>query len=105
MMPLGGKKGNCTAKMHNDDACLPPMMHHLSYLEKLGKVRATRVVATSVDGETGLSNREKSIEIGNCNCYKHYMTMLEHEVSCKVNGATIVVGQNGKPVEHGYFSF
>ena len=60
----------------------------------------------------GLSNRKESVEnvylpisMGYCNCYKHYMTMLGYEVCCKVIGAMMVVGQNGKPVEHGYLSF
>ena len=46
---MGGKKGNGNAKIKNDDPHLPNLLHHLYYLEKLGKVRATRVVATSVD--------------------------------------------------------
>jgi hypothetical protein len=56
IMPLGRKKGNQNAKMQDDEPRLPMMLHHLSYLEKLGEVRAARVIATSVDGEADLSN-------------------------------------------------
>ena len=51
-----GKRSNVTIK--NDDPRMIHLQNHFDYLHKLGQVRATRVIATVVDGERGLTNRE-----------------------------------------------
>ena len=79
----------------------------------LGKVRATRVVSTLVDGEIGQANRNDTVDMiyllismGYRSCYKRYMASLGHDVRCKANGSIIVDGtEEGKPIDHGFVSF
>ena len=105
-----GKRSH--AAMKENDPRSEPLKHHLEYLLNLGEVRATRVVATLVDGVRGQTNREDTVEMvylpismGYRNCYKRYMSSLGFEVRCKPNGAVYVKGVNeGKPVDHGFVS-
>ena len=60
---------------------------HFDYLLQLGEVRATRMIATLVDGVAGRTNREKveemvylPISMGYQNCYRQYIALL----GCKV---------------------
>jgi len=64
-----------------------PLLHHFEYLKNLGEVRATRVVATLVDGMGGRANRDNNIDItylpismGYRSCYKWYMKALGYDV-------------------------
>jgi hypothetical protein len=60
-----------------------PVLHHFEYLKNLGEVRATRAVATLVDGMGGHANRDDNIDVtylpilmGYRSCYKRYMKAL-----------------------------
>jgi hypothetical protein len=60
-----------------------PLVNHFEYLKNLGEVRATRVVATLVDGMGGHVNRDDDINViylpismGYRSCYKRYMKSL-----------------------------
>ena len=64
-----------------------PLLHHFEYLKNLGEVRATRVVATLVDGMGGHANRDNNIDVtylpilmGYRSCYKRYMKALGYNV-------------------------
>ncbi len=69
-----GEKSNMAIK--DDD---PPMIHlsnHFEYLYKLGKIRATKVIAKVVDGARSRANQEDTdgniylpISMGYFNCY------------------------------------
>lgn len=95
-----GKKSNVTIK--NDDPRMIHLRHHFDYLHKLGEVRATRVIATVVDGERGLANREDTngntylpISMGYRNCYYRYMESLGYKVTVGPNGTLTVEGADG----------
>ena len=51
-----GKKSNVTIK--KDDPHMIHLKNYVDYLHKLGKGRATKVIATVVDGACGCANRE-----------------------------------------------
>ena len=88
---------------------------HYEYLLNLGEVRATRVVATLVDGVQGHANRDVGIvddcdevtvdmihlpmTMGYRNCYKRYMASLDYNVSSTAQGGLIVTGVGGKAVD------
>jgi len=40
-----------------------PLLHHFEYLQNLGEVRGTQVVATLVDGMCGHANRDDNIDV------------------------------------------
>jgi hypothetical protein len=86
------------------------LKEHFEYLLELGECRATRVIATLVDGKTGHTNRDDTvnmvylpISMGYRNCYKRYMARLGYDVSCKPNGAIVVDGIDGKVVDPGEY--
>jgi hypothetical protein len=95
-----GKKSNVTIK--NDDPRMIHLRHHFDYLHKLGEVRATRVIATVVDGERGLANREDTngniylpISMGYRNCYYRYLESLGYKVTVGPNGTLTIEGADG----------
>jgi hypothetical protein len=74
-------------------------MRHFEYLKNLGKVQATQVVATLVDGMQGHANCNDSINVtylsismGYWSCYKQYMALLGYAVQTTEMGAFIVIG-------------
>ena len=62
-MPVDARKGNKNAKMHVDDPCLPALNNSLKYLLGLGEVHATQAVATLVDGASGHTNRNDTVDV------------------------------------------
>jgi hypothetical protein len=88
-------------------------MRHFEYLKNLGEVRATRVVATLVDGVQGHANCNGSLDmiylpilLVYWSCYKRYMALLGYIVHMTVMGAFSVTGGYGKEVDAGeYYSF
>ena len=121
IMPLSGNHGKPShAEMKADDPRTTPLLHHMEYLLKLGEVRATRVVATLVDGVQGHVNREDTVDMvylpmsmGYRNCYKRYMNSIGFKIRCNPKGGIIVVDgmemeegdKKKKPRELGYVSF
>jgi hypothetical protein len=112
IMPVDARMGNLNAKMRDDDPRLPALKNSLDYLLGLGEVRATRAVATLVDGASGHANRNDTVDnvylpisMGYRSCYKRYMASIGHDVSCQPNGAVRVEGKLGKPSDNGYVSF
>ena len=108
------RMSNVTMKV--DDPRSAPLKYHLDYLLELGKVRATRVVATLSDdgGVQGHANRDDMVDMvylpismGYRNCYKRYMHSLGYKIRCKPDGAKYIVDGivDGKPSDHGYVSF
>jgi len=103
------------AAMKADDPQSTLLKYHLDYLLELGKVQATRVVATLSDGgEQGHANREDTVDMvylpismGYRNCYKRYMHSLGYKIRCKPDGANNIVDGivDGKPSDHSYVSF
>jgi hypothetical protein len=51
-----GKKNYNAIKKNNQK--YEPLLRHFEYLKNLGEVRATKVVATLVDGMQGHANRD-----------------------------------------------
>jgi hypothetical protein len=51
------------AELKADNPQSISLHHHLDYLLNLGEVRATRVVATFVDGMHGHANRDDTIDM------------------------------------------
>jgi len=93
-----------------DDERAAVLKEHFEYLLELGEVRATRVVATLVDGEHGHTNREDTTDMvylpssfGFRPCYKRYMEGLGYAVTCRPNGGIIVEGIDGKEIDHSEF--
>jgi hypothetical protein len=120
IMPLSGNLGTPShATMKANDPRAAPLQHHMEYLLELGEVRATRVVATLVDGIQGRANREDTVDnvylpmsMGYRNCYNRYMNSLGFKTRCKANGELVVDGiemeeggRKKKPIELGYVSF
>jgi hypothetical protein len=90
----------------NDVKRNEPLMHHFEYLLNLGEVRATRVVATLVDGVQGHANREDTVEqtylpisMGYRSCYRWYMASIGYKVRTTGVGVAIVEGVEGKPID------
>ena len=82
---------------------LLPLMRHLEHLTQLGEVRATRSVATLVDGTLGHANRDEDDEaiflpmsMGYRNCYKRYMASLGYSVRSTAVGVLIVERLTGE---------
>jgi hypothetical protein len=97
-----------------DDERGKALKEHFDYLLQLGEVRATRVIATMVDGEQGHTNRGESVVDSNTfvylplsfgfrPCYKRYMAGMGYKVSCRPNGGIIVEGIDGKPINREEF--
>ncbi len=99
--------------IEENDQKYEPLMRHFEYLKNLGEVRATRVVATLVDGMQGHANCNNSINVtylpismGYRSCYKWYMASLGYTVRMMEMGAFIVMGGGSKEVDAGeYCSF
>ncbi len=79
----------------------PPLLHHFKYLKNLGEVRATRVVATLVDGMGGHANRDNNIDVtylpismGYRSCYKRYMKALGYDVRTTAMGGFVVTADD-----------
>jgi hypothetical protein len=111
IMPRYTRVSNATMK--GFDPRSAPLKHHLDYLLNLGKVQATRVVATLSDGGVqGHANHDDTVDMeylpismGYCDCYKRYMHSLDYKVRCKPNGAIVVDGiVDGLPSDYGYVS-
>lgn len=115
VMPLhklaGRKSNNAIA---DDDERGKILTEHFEYLLQLGEVRATRVIATLVDGVQGHANRDDTtdmvylpISMGYRNCYQRYMSRLGYNVSTKPNGAIVVeeVGEDDVDNPNEYVSF
>lgn len=108
---LTGRKSHNSVK-DDDDRGLA-LKDHFQYLLNLGKVRATRVIATLVDGVQGHANRQDTVDMvylpismGYRNCSRQYMARLGYNVSCKPNGAIVVEGIDGKEIDRSkYDSF
>ena len=108
IMPFSGNHGKPShAEMKADDPRAAPLKHHMEYLLNLGEVRATRVVATLVDGvqQGGHENREDTVDMvylpismGYRSCYKRYMNSLGFQTRCTPKGVIIV---DGTPNEGG----
>ena len=71
-------------------------------MHKLGEVRATKVIATVVDGAHGLANRQDTdgniylqISMGYRNCFYRYMESLGYQVLAGPNGTLKAEGANG----------
>ena len=89
---------------------LGPLVRHFEHMMKLGEVRATRCVATFVDGTLGHANRDDDDEtvhlpryMGIRNCYRRYMATLGYHVQTTTTGGIIVTrlpGENeNEPVD------
>jgi len=100
--------------IENNDRKYQPLLHHFEYLMNLGEVRATRVVATLVDGMGGHTNRDSDIDVtylptslGYRSCYKRYMKALGYDIRTTPNGGFVVTAENeGQEVDPGgYVSF
>jgi hypothetical protein len=108
----GTGKANYNAVKTNERKYLP-LKHHFEYLQNLGEVRATRVVATLVDGMGGHVNRDDNIEVtylpismGYRPCYKRYMKSLGYDVRTTATGGLVVTAEAGKEADPGeYVSF
>ncbi len=107
---IGKKNYNAIKK---NDQKYEPLMRHFKYLKNLGEVRATRVVATLVNGMQGHTNCNDSINMtylpismGYRSCYKRYMASLGYTVRTMEMGAFIVTRGDGMEVDAGeYCSF
>ena len=88
-----------------------PVLHHFEYLKNLGEVRATRAVATLVDGMGGHANRDDNIDVtylpismGYRSCYKRYMKALGYNVRTTAMGGFVVTAEDeGKEVDPGAY--
>ena len=106
VMPRHGLAGTKSNSTKVTAAVLEDLQRHFNYLLQLGEVRATRVMATLVDGVAGRTNREEAeemvylpISMGYRNCYRRYMSLLGYKVTCKPNGSIVVEGEGGKPID------
>jgi len=86
------------------------LKEHFERLLQLGEVRATRVIATVVDGEQGHANREDTVDMvylptsfGFRPCYRRYMENAGYNVTCRPNGGVVVGGINGKEINRKEF--
>jgi hypothetical protein len=88
-----------------------PLLHHFEYLQNLGEVRGTQVVATLVDGMCGHANRDDNIDVtylpismGYRSCYKRYMKALGYDVRTTAMGGFVVTADyEGKEVDPGAY--
>ena len=108
---IGKKNYNAVEK---NERKYQPLLHHFEYLMNLGEVRATRVVATLVDGMGGHANRDSNIDVtylpismGYRSCYKRYMKSLGYDIRTTPNGGYVVTAEDeGQEVDPGaYVSF
>jgi hypothetical protein len=88
-----------------------PVLHHFEYLKNIGEVRATRAVATLVDGMGGHANRDDNIDItylpismGYRSCYKRYMKALGYNVRTTAMGGFVVTAEDeGNEIDPGAY--
>ena len=106
ILPVHKNTGKPSPTVINEERAIP-LKEHFEYLLELGEVRATRVIATFVDGEQGHANRDGTVDMvylptsfGFRPCYKRYMEGLGYFVTCRPNGGIIVEGLNGKQVDN-----
>ncbi len=85
-----------------DDPHMIQLRNHFDNLHKLGKVRATRVIAKVIDGPRGRANREDMDgndylpkSMGYYNCYYPYMESLGYKVTVSVNRTLTAEGVEG----------
>ena len=105
---IGKKNYNAVEK---NECKYQPLFHHFEYLKNLGEVRATRAVATLVDGMSGHANRDNNIEViylptsmGYRSCYKRYMKALGFDVRTTAMGGFVVTADDeGKEVDPGAY--
>ena len=95
-----GKNSNVTIK--HDDPRMIHLRNHVDYLHKLGEVKATKVIATVVDGPRGLTNRQDTdgntylpISMGYGNCYYRYMESLGYKFTVGPNKMLKAEGADG----------
>ena len=116
VLPLSGNHGvTGNNAIKDNDPRLGPLKFHLDYLLSLGEVRATRVVATLVDGIQGHANCDDTVDMvylpismGFRSCYKQYMHSLGFKARSRpdrrvvVNGIDMVshIIQSGKKTIH-----
>jgi hypothetical protein len=100
-------KGHSTK---NNLQLLDSLNGHFNYLLQLGEVRATRAVATLVDGAGGHDNGEVEddevyllISMGYPNCYRRYMALLGYKVTYTPNGSIMIEGEGGNAVNNDEF--
>jgi predicted small metal-binding protein len=93
-----------------DNRKLEPLVSHFEYLMNLGKVRATRVVSTLVDGMGSHNNRDASLDVtylpismGYRSCYKRYMSSLGYITETTATGAFKIRKEDGSAVDNGKF--
>ena len=95
----------------NNERKYEPLVNHFEYLKNLGEVRATRVVATLVDGMGNKVNRDDDIEVtylpismGYRVCYKRYMKSLGYDIqTTALGGFVITAEEEGKEVDPSEF--
>ena len=80
--------------VENDEIKLLPLIKHFEYLLNLGELRATRVVATLVDGEQGHSNREDTVDMTYLPISMGYIVCVIN-VTCLRWGITFGANQMG----------
>ena len=99
--------------VENNERKYRPLKDHFEYLQNLGEVRATRVVATLVNGMGGHAKRDNNIDVtylpismGYRSCYKRYMKALGYDVRTTATGGLVVTAEEGKEADPGeYVSF
>ena len=110
VMPAHKHTGRIAPNAVTDEKRTTALKNHFDALLCLGEVRATRVIATLVDGEQGHANREDTtdmvylpISFGFRPCYKRYMEALGYEAVACPNGGMTVRGIGGKAIDHTEF--
>ena len=105
---IGTKNYNAVEK---NERKYQPLLRHFEYLMNLGEVRATRVVATLVDGMGDHANRDRNIDVtylpismGYRSCYKRYMKSLGYDVRTTPLGGYVVTAEDeGMEVDPGAY--
>jgi hypothetical protein len=106
-----GKKNYNAIQKNNQK--YEPLLRHFEYLKNLCEVRATKIIATLVNGMQGHPNCDDSLDVtylpismGYWSCYKRYIALLGYVVWMTAMGPYIVMGEDGKEVDAGeYCSF
>jgi hypothetical protein len=90
---LHGKKSNSATT----NTIMSKLMDHFYELSQLGELRATKVVATLVDGAVGTVNHKNNKEDiylptsdGYCPCYYRYLNSLWYSAKPNASGVTNV---------------
>ena len=111
VMPVHKHTGRVAPNAATDEKRSKALKDHFESLLSLGEVRATRVIATLVDGEQGRANRDEDtadmvylpLSFGFRPCYKRYMEALGYDVTCRPNGGVIVRAFEGKAIDTSEF--